>query len=210
LEVSVVRCWSCQAEVPEREAFCAGCGKVQPLDPKADHFATMGLPRSFGVEEATLEARFRELSRKLHPDRFARADPRERRFSLERSTRVNDAYRVLKDERRRAEYLLSLAGHDPVAEGKTLHDPEFLEEQLAVREALEEAKAAGDHEHRRKMAVETRARLAALYAELRTLFAASERGDPAALAAAARLVARARYYDNVVAEAEGTRAEAQL
>src|SRR3989449_6996564 len=45
----------------------------------------------------SLDERFRALARKLHPDRFARATAQERRYSLEQTTRLNDAYKTLKD-----------------------------------------------------------------------------------------------------------------
>jgi molecular chaperone HscB len=50
------------------------------------------------------------LSRKLHPDANAGHDPREQEWSLEQSSRLNDAYRILKDPIRRTEYLLRLEG----------------------------------------------------------------------------------------------------
>ena len=65
-----------------------------------------GLP---AIEVTDLERRFRDRSRLLHPDRHARAEPRERRLSLERATRLNDAYRALKDWRLRAGYALRAA-----------------------------------------------------------------------------------------------------
>jgi molecular chaperone HscB len=185
--------------VPGGEAFCAACRKIQPPPPQADHFAILGVPRRFGVDPAELEKRFRELSRQLHPDRFARADARERRFSLERTTRLNDAYRALREERTRAEYLLRLLGHDPVAESATLHDPEFLEEQMELREAIAQAKAGGDVAVCQQVAEGTRAKLARLYADVRSLFVEHEQGRPV-LADIARLVARARYYQNILSD----------
>ena len=197
-----MKCWSCQNEVGEREPFCPSCKKIQPLPTQSDHFLAMGLPRKFALDVPDLERRFRELSRLLHPDRFARADPKEKRMSLERSTKLNDAYRALKDERSRAEYLLRLAGHDPVAESAALHDPEFLEEQMEIREALAEAKAAGDETIRKQIAERTRAKLARLFTDVRALFVEHEQGR-GQLADIARLVARARYFDNIIAEVDG-------
>lgn len=196
-------CWSCHAEVPRDELLCPACRRLQPLPPGADHFAAMGLPRRFGLDPAELDGRHKALTRQLHPDRFARAEPRERRISLERSTRVNDAWRTLRDDRSRAEYLLRLRGHDPVAEGRAAPDPEFLEEQLEVRQALAEARAAGDQAARRRIAAQGRQRLAALLAEVAALFGEAEAGGPDRSADIARRLARARYHDSVIADAEG-------
>ncbi len=188
--------------MPEGESFCPGCRKIQPLGPATDHFALLGVPRRYAIDLGDLERRFRERSRQLHPDRFARAEPRERRLSLERSTRLNDALRTLKEDRRRAEYLLRLEGHDPVAEARTMHDPEFLEEQLEVREQLAVARAEGDRETIGRIAEEARARLARLEGEISALFMEQEEGRDCHLDIARRL-ARTRYYDNVLADAEG-------
>jgi molecular chaperone HscB len=197
-----LNCWSCHSRVPEGEPFCPSCRKIQPVDPASDHFALLGLRRRYALDLGDLERRFREHSRQLHPDRFARAEPRERRLSLERTTRLNDALRTLRDDRRRAEYLLKLEGHDPVAEARSLHDPEFLEEQLEVREQLAVARAEGDVETIRRLGAEARARLARLEGEISVLFMEQEDGRERHLDIVRRL-ARTRYYDNVLADAEG-------
>ncbi len=194
-----MECWSCKAAVAPEESFCRRCRKIQPLDPTTDHFALLGLPRRHALDLGDLEQRFRERSRQLHPDRFARAEPRERRISLERTTRLNDALRTLRDGRRRAEYLLRLEGHDPIAEARTMHDPEFLEEQLEVRERLALARAEGDGETIRRLGEEARARLARLEGEISALFMEQADGAERHLDIARRL-ARARYYDNVLAD----------
>ncbi len=108
--------------------FCTACGKVQPPRP-ADYFSFFGLPRKLNVDVAALEHEFYELSRKLHPDLNARADPREQEWSLEQSSQLNDAYRTLKDPIRRTEYLLHLEGVQ-------------LEEQSKA--ATEQARASGE------------------------------------------------------------------
>src|SRR5437763_11326780 len=110
--MSARTCWSCGGAVAASDAICPACGKVQPpsaAGTQPDKFATLGFEPSFD-EPAGLDERFRALSRKLHPDRFARATPQERRHSLEQTTRLNEAYRTLKDPVRRAEHLLQLRG----------------------------------------------------------------------------------------------------
>jgi molecular chaperone HscB len=107
--------------------FCSACGKVQPPVP-VDYFTFFGLPRKLNLDAALLEREFYELSRKLHPDLYAGADPRERGWSLEQSSQLNDAYRTLKDPIQRTEYLLRLEGVE-------------LEEQSKA--ATEQARASG-------------------------------------------------------------------
>jgi molecular chaperone HscB len=180
--------------------FCSTCSKIQPVLRTDDYFSLFGLPRQFDLDRAELDHRFRRLSRQLHPDRFARAHARERRISLERATRLNDANRYLKDWRLRAAYLLKLAGTDVFAEGKTFADPEFLEEQLEWREAMALAIADGDAGALRGIADRARGRLAALEAEVWELFEDQHWFSELTVEIARRL-SRARYYDNIVADA---------
>jgi molecular chaperone HscB len=201
-------CWSCQAAAGAERLLCPACGALQPAPAGLDHFAALGLPRAFPLDLADLERRFRERSRQLHPDRFARKSPRERRLSLERSTGLNDAYRTLREPRVRAAYLLRLLGRDPQAEARTFRDPEFLEEQLEAREQLAEARAAGDARRLRLLAEGARDRLAALEEELGQALAAPE-PSLESLDAAVRALTRARYYENVAAEAEQAPAAAR-
>lgn len=194
-------CWSCNGPTVQSTSFCGSCRRIQPVGRTEDYYSLFDLPREFTIDHAELERRFRERSRQLHPDRFARAEPKERRLSLERATRINDAHRVLKDWRLRASYLLKLAGQDVFGEGKTFHDPEFLEEQLEWREALALARADGDKGALQGIAARARFRLTALEAEVAAFF-----DDPAWFSdramEIARRLSRARYYDNIVSDAE--------
>lgn len=194
-------CWSCKSEVAEATLFCPACKKIQPVARHEDYFSLLGLQRQFSLDVRELEQRFRDLSRQLHPDRFARAEPRERRLSLERATRLNDAFRYLKDWRLRAAYLLKLAGTDVFGEGKTFADPEFLEEQLEWRELMALAQADADADRLLRIAAEARARLVALESEVAAYFEDPEWFSELVVEIARRL-SRARYYDNIVSDAE--------
>jgi len=108
--------------------FCSACGKVQPAVP-VDYFTFFGFPRKLDLDMAVLEKEFYALSRRLHPDVFAQAQPTERAWSLEQSSMLNDAYRTLKDPIKRTEYLLRLEGVE-------------LEEQSM--QATEKARATGE------------------------------------------------------------------
>jgi molecular chaperone HscB len=108
--------------------FCSACGKVQPAVP-VDYFTFFGFPRKLDLDTAILEKEFYALSRHLHPDLFAQAEPTEREWSLEQSSMLNDAYRTLKDPIKRTEYLLRLEGVE-------------LEEQS--KRATERARATGE------------------------------------------------------------------
>ena len=75
----------------------------------------------------------------MHPDRYAQAGDAERRASLQLTTRVNEAYRTLKDPVQRAKHILDLNGVDVAFETNTQMPSDFLLKQLEWREELEEA-----------------------------------------------------------------------
>jgi len=166
------------------------------VDLTADHFTLFGLERGFALEPADLTARYRELQQLLHPDRFAAASEAERRWSVQAAGRVNDAYTTLKAPLRRAVYLLSLSGVDIDEESDTRMDPEFLMEQMELREGLEAAGEADD----------PRAALAPLNERLRTMAETAQGRFGEALAAkdldAARTEARQwQFVDKLRREA---------
>jgi len=111
-----------------------------------DHFAVFGLPRKLSVELSLLEETFHRLSWQLHPDNFVNAPVAERELSLQRSSELNDAYRVLRDPVGRVEYLLEIEGERKEGERKQQAPPELLEEVFELNESLDElreAKASG-------------------------------------------------------------------
>ncbi len=109
------------------------------MNQNQNHFELFGLPARFAVDAAALEARYHELQREVHPDRFAASPEAERRMSMQRATRVNEAYQTLKSPLRRAVYILQLRGVDPKFETNTAMPSEFLMEQMSWRERIEAA-----------------------------------------------------------------------
>ena len=105
-----VACWSCSVAHNDSTLFCPHCSKIQP-PPGGDYFSGL---RSGAAAFNSIWLRWRHefhrLSRKLHPDRFARAGENEKQWSLADTALLNDAYRTLKDPLRRTEYLLKLEG----------------------------------------------------------------------------------------------------
>jgi molecular chaperone HscB len=196
--MSTRKCWSCGHDQAGVDPLCSACGKVQPPPPagtQPDRFAVLGLAPSFD-EPQGLEDRFRGLSRKLHPDRFARATPQERRYSLEQTTLLNDAHKTLKDPVLRASHLLALRG----IKGDPKMSPEFLEQTLEDREKLLEAKMSG--EPLDALAAGVREKRDRTLNDVRALVESG--GD---LAKAAELLARMRYYARYLDEVEGRPAE---
>lgn len=133
-------CRECGAGAPLDAHFCPQCEKILPLPRRTDYFAFLGLPRKLTVDAVDLEKRFRDLSRKFHPDYFYNATAAERRASLERSSYLNDAYRTMKNPVARVDYLLNVEGvgvQGPQEAAKAV-PAALLEEVFALNEELDE------------------------------------------------------------------------
>jgi molecular chaperone HscB len=141
---SVLECRTCGAGAPVDEHFCPQCSRILALGRHGDYFAFFGLPRLLTIEPLDLERRFRDLSRKFHPDYFYNAPPAERLASLERSSYLNDAFRTLRNPIARAEYLLSLEGRPLAKSGESTAKapPAMLAEVFALNEELDEIREA--------------------------------------------------------------------
>ncbi len=142
--------------------------------PAADYFALFGLERGFRVG-ADLAARYRDLQKSVHPDRYASGSDRERLLAVQRTALINEAYQTLKDPLRRARYLLEQAGLDAGLESNTAMDPAFLMEQMELREALDEARDAAEPASAlARVSADVTDRVDALVAALEREFAAGD------------------------------------
>jgi molecular chaperone HscB len=120
------------------------------------YFEVFSLPAKLTLDTAALEKQFYTLSRKLHPDRFAGKPLAEQEAALAQSSKLNDAYRTLKDPIQRTQYLLKLEGIELEEQSKAATDaaratgvekkqvvpPELLEEVFELNMQLQEMRAA--------------------------------------------------------------------
>lgn len=107
------------------------------LSPTDSYFTILEVP--VAVDEATLASRFRDLSRRFHPDRFVRADAETQADALTSSALVNDAYRTLRDPFTRAEYLLRRERSVKLGELRDTNPPKALfATVMELQEALME------------------------------------------------------------------------
>jgi molecular chaperone HscB len=152
---------------------------VAMIDFSQNYFALFGLPPQYRFDAARLDAAYRALQTQVHPDRFAAAGESERRLALQSSARVNEAYRALKDPVGRAQYLLSLHGIDATSETDTALPIDFLERQLERREAVDEARIAGEIARLEALLAEVRAEIAALEPALAETLDSEQRWESA-------------------------------
>lgn len=158
----------------------------------ADPFETLGIDARFDLDLRSVEQRHRDLSKALHPDRYAGAPAAERRLALGRAIDVNEAWRVVRDPIKRAEALVRRAG---VAVGETAEPkppPELLMEMMEAREELSDAARAKDLGRVGKLAEAMRARQSASLGALGRAFDAAG-GAPEKIAAVLPALGELRY-----------------
>jgi molecular chaperone HscB len=107
-------------------------------------FELLGVPALFALDEQELEKRHRDLSRALHPDRYTGRPVSERREALNRAISVNEAFRKLRDPLSRAEALLLQLGREISETNQPKPEPALLMQVMEQREALSNARRAGD------------------------------------------------------------------
>ena len=161
-----------------------------------NYFELFDLPARFDIDPRELAAHHRELMRIWHPDRrYAQATSEERRRAVAMSADLNDGLKVLRNPVARARHLLALRGISTDEETDTAMDGDFLMEQMAWRERLEEGAGRADE-------------VAALADEVATsregkearLAAALGRGDAADLDEARMLVRELQFLERFLKE----------
>jgi molecular chaperone HscB len=168
-------------------------------DLTSSYFQLFGLPRSFEIDAAQLDSRYRELQRIAHPDRYVNAGDQERRLAMQQATRINEGYQTLKDPLRRGRYLLELGGFVFSDQQHTTRDPEFLMRQMELREALGAVRTAGDPLAALAALIDGIAgEFAALAGELQSRFTGSDCTDPPA---AADILMKMQFFRRLQEEA---------
>ena len=102
-------------------------------------FELFGIAAQFAQSRAVLDAKWKELQREAHPDKFAAHGPAAQRVAMQWSVRINEAYQRLKDPLKRASYLCELHGVPIAAESNTAMPGDFLMQQMEWRESLDDA-----------------------------------------------------------------------
>ena len=197
------------------------------------YFAQFGLPLHLHLDLLALEKSFYAQSRKLHPDRFAARPAAEQEAALAASSRLNDAYRTLRDPIARTEYLLELEGIQLEEQSRAATDaakasgtakkqvapPDLLEEAFELNMQLEEMRMArkmGEDDPQTRADLETaKAKFTAMLAEVQvelqalwTRWDAAVDGDTAGEKDATKqamvaLLNRRSYVRNLVRDVNG-------
>jgi molecular chaperone HscB len=109
---------------------------------QSNDFELFALAQKFSQDRTVIDARWKELQREAHPDKFAAQGLSSQRIAMQWSVRINEAYQRLKDPLKRASYLCELNGAAVNSENNTAMPASFLLQQIEWREALDAAKTA--------------------------------------------------------------------
>jgi molecular chaperone HscB len=135
----MMQCPSCGRRQGPR-LICENCGA--PLGAEVDGFAAFSLPRKLVLDTSALERVYHELSRQIHPDRFAQGSARLRDASLRSTALLTRSYRTLRDPIARGLYWLELQGEKLAENNKTV-PPDLAELVFEVQDELSELRGAG-------------------------------------------------------------------
>jgi len=177
----MIQCPSCGRR-QEPRLTCEQCGA--PLGADLDCFAALGLPRRLVIDAAALERAYHELSRRIHPDRFAQAPTRVRDASLRSTALLTRGYRTLRDPVARGLYWLELRGEKLADNNKSvppdLADLVFeVQDELARMRDASGAEAAAMRERALARKAELEAAMGALHDELARNFERWDAGGDA-------------------------------
>lgn len=108
-----------------------------------NYFELFGLSPAFIIDKARLRKSYYEKSRAYHPDRFSMLDAEKQMNAMEKSSRINEAYKILSDDQARIRYVLEISGIE-FDEGKETVPQEFLMDIMDINEAIMEYKMEQD------------------------------------------------------------------
>ena len=163
------------------------------------------MPVGFVLDAAELSARYRELQKVVHPDRYVASGAQSQRLSLQGATLVNEAYQTLKDPLTRAQYLLTLKGADFGDGQRTLDDPAFLMQQMELREALADVGQTGDPQSELDALMQQITEM--IKHQTAQLAVQFEDSSPEQLDAAAQTVQKMQFLNKLHTEAEAVEAD---
>lgn len=153
-----------------------------------NYFEIFNLAESYNIDEKDLKSRYLELQKQTHPDKYINATPQEKRLSVQYAALLNTALKTLTSPVKRAAYLLELKGIDVDFEENTALSPEFLMEQMALRE---KAAASQDAD---EMHAEIENKKQTIIKDLEQLF---EKNDTASLEKAKELTRQLKFFERL-------------
>lgn len=117
-----------------------------------NYFDIFDIPVDIEIDKKKLTQSYYALTMKNHPDRFMLSDQKAQSLAIENTSKINDAYKILKDDQSRLKYVLVLSGVQFV-EGKETVPQDFLMDMMDFNEDIMEYRMDPD-EDKKKYLVE--------------------------------------------------------
>ena len=150
----MVSCPECDAAC-DSPVGCGSCGILGSWEETPTPFELFGLEQAWQVDGAGLKKKLLQYSRLCHPDFFTTQGAELRDRAERNSAELNEAFEVLRDEFRRASWLIEHLG-GPNEQSERQMPQAFLMEVLDWNETLEDARAeenpTGDNEELEELA----------------------------------------------------------
>tara|TARA_A100001011_G_scaffold385190_2_gene458803 strand:+ start:564 stop:1136 length:573 start_codon:yes stop_codon:yes gene_type:complete len=101
-----------------------------------NYFEIFDQPLAFDIDFDSVELKRKKMLLAVHPDKYVDGSTTQKRLSLQWTTKINEAYVILKDPAKRAVYLSMLLGNPIDIEKSRLVNVEVLEQQMELRDEL--------------------------------------------------------------------------
>lgn len=106
-------CIGCKLKELDNKYICGACNtfrNVKPIDyfKNKDYFSLFNISSKYKIDENILDARYKELQKIVHPDKYAISSDETVNEAQNLSAYISNAYQVLKDYYKRANYIVIL------------------------------------------------------------------------------------------------------
>jgi hypothetical protein len=105
-------CDNCTLKKLESTLICGTCETIRNYKPsnfvqiKLNFFSIFNIKDQFNIDKLNLETKYKYLQKHVHPDKYALEDIDTLREAQECSSHLSNAYQTLKDDFKRANYLV--------------------------------------------------------------------------------------------------------
>jgi molecular chaperone HscB len=140
-----------------------------------NHFEIFNLPQGFDIDQTNLTKSYFDLQAKYHPDKYNGPDI---------SSNINSAYKILKDDVARAEYLLQIMKIE-------LPNLDFVELE-SLMEENEKVEEARDKTELDNILIENDAKIKECKSKISAAFSENNQG------VAAKICAKMKYIDRII------------
>ncbi len=106
--------------------------------PNITYFCIFDIPLKYDLNIKELEQTYKEYQKVIHPDKYQTFSLEEREKSEIITRQINEAYSVLKDDKKRAKYILNTKGITELSNDVHLEDIFELNERIENSGVVEE------------------------------------------------------------------------